>query len=201
MDNKDRKNVYRKVIVELFKNKDIPYDIILALLKENNEYNQYLINALEFLNISTVNVEMLIKKFQIDNLINFLNNDIEEKTNEHDNIKEKINECDNNAFIYREEPPKTYTPLTEEEALKIIFLPTETITLPPEGVTAKIRERFIFDEEGIKKECIRTFEIDHDGKVVKYYGEKIRTVIYDNINNYYAGILGENFNPLNEEQL
>ena len=96
---------------------------------------------------------------------------------------------------------KLYDNLTEEEALKIIFLPTETITLPPEGVTAKIRERFIFDEEGIKKECIRTFEIDHDGKVVKYYGEKIRTVIYDNINNYYAGILGENFNPLNEEQL
>lgn len=195
MDDKNRKNIYRKVIVELFKNKDIPYDIILALLKENNEYNQYLINALEFLNISTINIEMLIKKFQIDNLINFLNNDIEEEKDIN------IKEYNNNDFIYRKEAPKEYFPLTEEDALKTIFLPTETITLPPEGITAKIRERFIFDEEDVKKECIRTFEIDHNGKVIKYYGEKIRTVIYDNINNYYAGILGEKFNPLNEEQL
>ena len=186
MDYNNRKNVYQAIIAELFNDKskiDIYYNQIIDLLKTDCEYNNILINALSYLDISSTALKLLIEKNEINFISSFLLDENDKKTLEC-TVKKIEEKNDDKNIIYRKEPPTTYNALTEEEALKTVFLPTDNIILPPEGLTTKIRERFSFEEDEVKKECIRTFEIDSTGKVVKYYGEKVRKIIYDDINNY-----------------
>ena len=203
MDYNNRKNVYQAIIAELFNDKskiDIYYNQIIDLLKTDCEYNNILINALSYLDISSTALKLLIEKNEINFISSFLLDENDKKTLEC-TVKKIEEKNDDKNIIYRKEPPTTYNALTEEEALKTVFLPTDNIILPPEGLTTKIRERFSFEEDEVKKECIRTFEIDSTGKVVKYYGEKVRKIIYDDINNYYAGLLKKDYIKIEEDEL
>lgn len=99
-----------------------------------------------------------------------------------------------------------YEPLTEEKALKFVFL--EKKLLPPAGSKGHIDQRFEYiTDDGDTRLCIRRFVIDHEGHVVKFLGENTKPVnrdnplIDDDKEGYNTGTLADllNINDDNEE--
>ena len=179
MDPNDRKLSIKILIANILQSgvteENTP--IIVDLLEnESGEEINYLIFTLETMNYLTPALQILILDYKISNIKNFLNL----TTNEYLKNKEQL--------IYIKNPRKNYYKLSEEDALKQVFLNLKSY--PIVGETTPLTEEIDFfdSDEFIWKKCIRKYIINDIGRVVEFISEKII-----NIPNKPAPFSNENF--------
>lgn len=175
----------------------------------NNEVIQYLCNidlpgsenvlyTLLYLKETTPMIDLFISNFAINKLLLFLND--KDNCNYETKIEKTVNNCDEEPRKKREPSnsayyttPSEYEPMTEEKALTIQFDPTDPdLKFPAKGFYSKMFEKFYFRDgkDGSLKHCSREFKVDHEGRVVAYYGETI-TNDDEEILAYYSGAIGD----------
>lgn len=202
MEFQDRDATYKTLIADLLKTKTVTAEqkttINNLLSNFDNDENIYLIYTLQLLNLLSPEIELKIINFNLNRLMNYLS--LTKSNNEC--CCQPIEKEIKNDKIYRDAPPDDYIPLTEEEAYRLVFKETPTLTWPEKGQTKRIQERFSFidDKENVMKQCIRIFIINDCGEVVEYHGEKVKDYDSDS-ENFYAGVLKDKYCTVPENDL
>ena len=178
MDANNYKNEIRLLISQILsdgiKSTEVQNKIISYLYNIEIPEVEYLYYALLYSNQSTPMIDLVSNSFVINKLLLFLNDN--QKNN---NICK--NSCQNN---------RTYEPMTEEKALTLKFDRNDEVVFPDKGFYGKMFEKFqIRENDGKLKEVSREYKIDHEGRVVAFYGETITD--FDESIGYYAGSLGD----------
>lgn len=172
----DMKKFLSKILIEGLTEEN--YIDLKFRLKKYDDNNIYLIYLLNILGINSQMLDLIIKQYELKYLIDFLddenikylNPEITQK-NLNNQINNQINNQTNNQTnsnnIECQKPPTDYT---EEDALKEKF----TDDLPPIGAYQQIKSVFVWRANNkTSYKCIRTYKIDHEGNVVKYYGQEL----------------------------
>ena len=159
----DMKKFLSKILIEGLTEEN--YIDLKFRLKKYDDNNIYLIYLLNILGINSQMLDLIIKQYELKYLIDFLDDEDIKYLNPEITQKNLNNQIDNN--IERQKPPTDYT---EEDALKEKFIDD----LPPVGAYQQIKSVFVWRANNkTSYKCIRTYKIDHEGNVVKYYGQEL----------------------------
>jgi hypothetical protein len=133
MEFQDRDATYKTLIADLLKTKTVTTEqkttINNLLSNFDNDENTYLIYTLQLLNLLSPEIELKIMNFNLNRLMNYLS--LTKSNNEY--CCQPIEKEIKNDKIYRVAPPDDYIPLTEEEAYRLVFKETPTLTWPEKG--------------------------------------------------------------------
>ena len=159
----DMKKFLSKILIEGLTEEN--YIDLKFRLKKYDDNNIYLIYLLNILGINSQMLDLIIKQYELKYLIDFLDDEDIKYLNPEITQKNLNNQIDNN--IEYQKPPTDYT---EEDALKEKFIDD----LPPVGAYQQIKSVFVWRANNkTSYKCIRTYKIDHEGNVVKYYGQEL----------------------------
>lgn len=159
----DMKKFLSKILIEGLTEEN--YIDLKFRLKKYDDNNIYLIYLLNILGINSQMLDLIIKQYELKYLIDFLDDEDIKYLNPEITQKNLNNQIDNN--IECQKPPTDYT---EEDALKEKFIDD----LPPVGAYQQIKSVFVWrGNNKTSYKCIRTYKIDHEGNVVKYYGQEL----------------------------
>lgn len=163
----DMKKFLSKILIEGLTEEN--YIDLKFRLKKYDDNNIYLIYLLNILGINSQMLDLIIKQYELKYLIDFLDDEDIKYLNPEvvqKNLNNQINNNNNNNI----ECQKLPTDYTEEDALKEKF----TDDLPPIGAYQQVKSIFVWQmNDKTSYKCIRTYKIDHEGNVVKYYGQEL----------------------------